>query len=124
MLFTVFTVAVFLWITCVSYRIELLAKESESGLQCAEVVLDNLENKVNKVVYAQNMDVFPPLETCGGFSMTNMNTGLQKLGNLPVLGISKPSVYIGAEFSTFPCRREDMSFLAMNRHIAGAPKTW
>lgn len=107
---------------CVPYRSQLLA--TESIFHVADAVLDNLENLGNEVVYLQNMLVFPPLETCGGLAMTSMNTGLQKLSNKPIAGIQKPTVYIGTEFSTFPCHREDMSFLAINRHIAGAPKIW
>lgn len=108
---------------CVPYRAEVL--ENESIFLCAETVIDNLENHENHVVYLQNMNVSPPLITTGdGLSMTAMKTGLEKLSNKPLLGINMPSVYIGTAFSTFPCHREDMAFLAMNRHIAGAPKVW
>ncbi len=120
---TVFNVALLSWMPCVPYRAEVV--EKESIFLCADVVIDNLQNHENHVVYLQNMNISPPLDTTGGgLSMTAMNTGLQKLGNKAILGINKPSVYIGTEFSTFPCHREDMAFLAMNRHIAGAPKVW
>lgn len=120
---TVFNLDVFSWIPCVPYRTELL--EKESPFHCADVVIDNLQNLNNQVVYLQNFQVSPPLETTCGLSMSAMDTGLQKLEkNKSIMGINQPSVYIGTMLSTFSCHREDMSFLALNRHIAGAPKVW
>lgn len=102
----------------------MVAVNNDSAFECSDVVLDNLQNPKNEVIYLQNMSVSPPLVTCNGISMAEMNTGLSKLSHRPILGISSPTVYIGTSFSTFPCHREDVSFCALNRHIAGSPKIW
>ncbi|KAK3908556.1 putative lysine-specific demethylase [Frankliniella fusca] len=100
------------------------ALRNSSLLDTVDMVMDTLENKTNHIVYVQNMDLSVPLCTTANSSMTEMVTGLEELGNMPISGFSKPPVYVGTEYSVFGCHREDMSFCALNRHIAGAPKVW
>lgn len=91
---------------------------------CREVLLDTLEGKQNDILYLTNVSLDEHLKTTETASMSNMKSNLENLGNKDIAGITSPTVYVGTQFATFSCHREDCAFCAVNRHIAGGTKIW
>lgn len=89
---------------------------------CLDVLLDTLEGKSNDIMYITNVNRDNFLKTTRTASMCCMKTNLESLSYKDISGITKPTVYIGTEYATFCCHREDMAFCAINRHISGSPK--
>ncbi|KAJ1518882.1 hypothetical protein ONE63_011512 [Megalurothrips usitatus] len=77
------------------------------------------------LIYGAGIQVDPdsPIEICGGFSLSTLNTVLDTLDE-KYDGIAYPYLYVGSKHTVFPWHIEDGGAYSINYLVCGCPKSW
>ncbi|XP_034243839.1 uncharacterized protein LOC117646770 [Thrips palmi] len=107
--------------------------ESRNVGPCIDAFYAHLSRRNTPILYAANVDPLElgraqkkalNLEIAENVSMGKMDSLIKYLVGDEFPGIVTPTLYVGNEASPFQCHHEDVSFEAVNMHVAGAPKIW